>query len=57
MIEKYSFLDKKEDKNISPNKKEETSGLTEFKINDKVVKVDFKVIDKNVVTYGAAKIY
>lgn len=57
MIEKYSFLEKKEDKSISPIKKQETSGLTEFRINDKVYKVDFKVIDKNVVTYGAAKIY
>lgn len=57
MIEKYSFLEKKEDKSISPIKKQETSGLTEFRINDKVYKVDFNVIDKNVVTYGAAKIY
>ena len=55
MIDKYSF--KKDEKNSSPNKKEETSGITEIKIDDKVVKVDFKVIDKNVVMYGAAKIY
>jgi len=50
-------LEEKKNKSISPIKKEETSGLTEFKINDKVVKVDFKVFDMNVVTFGAAKIY
>jgi hypothetical protein len=55
MIDRYNF--KKETNIGSSNKKDETPGITEIKIDDKIVKVDFKVIDKNVVMYGAAKIY
>ena len=48
---------KKENKSVENNKKDQKPVISEIKIDDKVVKVDFKVIDKNVVAYGAAKIY